>query len=376
MSSRLTWLARRVFWRRQLRAAMSSFTRPPSATAGARPRRNTAGPMSREPRRLLAAAAGRALRFVYISSVGVLGWPGVDGIDESFPVDVRPGEIDYHGTKAAAEQLVHAWRGGVETVVVRPTITYGPGDTDGMLTRLIRLIARGRFVRIGRGENRFHLAYIDDLVQGLILAGTHPSAPGEIFILAGHGPILVRELDCANRPSPWVRTAFPLPARVPGAADRPGSGGPLPGGRRAWAATASIQPTRDVRQARCSVRAPQLLLGQGGPVDWLHPARRLPGGPDLDPRLDETDAVTPRLALGRYARSGLLFEMSGVPEEPVAIEDYFRWYRPSTGEVVFDVGAKCGRLHPLPVPLCRAVRPGLRLRARSADLRTASQEYS
>jgi nucleoside-diphosphate-sugar epimerase len=145
-------------------------------------------------RRLLVAAAGRAPRFVYISSVGVLGWPGVDGIDESFPVDVRPGEIDYHGTKAAAEQLVRAGRAGVETVIVRPTITYGPGDADGMLTRLISLIARGRFVRIGRGENRLHLTYIDDLVQGLILAGTHPSASEETFILAGPGPILVREL--------------------------------------------------------------------------------------------------------------------------------------------------------------------------------------
>ena len=44
----------------------------------------------------------------------------------------------------------------------------------------------------------------------------------------------------------------------------------------------------------------------------------------------------------RYARSGLVFEMSGVPEEPDAIEAYFRWYRPSPGEVVFDVGANCG----------------------------------
>ncbi len=145
-------------------------------------------------RRLLAAAAGRALRFVYISSVGVLGWPGVDGIDESFPVNVRPDNVDYHGTKAAAEQLVNAIGGGLETVVVRPTVTYGPGDRDGMLTRLIGLIAHGRFVRIGRGENRLHLTYIDDLVQGLFLAGTHPSASGETFILAGPGPIQMREL--------------------------------------------------------------------------------------------------------------------------------------------------------------------------------------
>ncbi len=43
-----------------------------------------------------------------------------------------------------------------------------------------------------------------------------------------------------------------------------------------------------------------------------------------------------------YARSGLVFVISGVPEEPDAIEDYFRWYRPSLGEVVFDGGANCG----------------------------------
>jgi dihydroflavonol-4-reductase len=145
-------------------------------------------------RLLLAAATGRAARFVYVSSVGVHGWPRTDNIDESFPVDVRPGESDYHGTKAAAEQLVRAWPGDLETVVVRPTITYGPGDRDGMLTRLIGLLARGRFLHIGRGENHFHLTYIDDMVRGLILAGTHPSAPGETFILAGPRSIAVREM--------------------------------------------------------------------------------------------------------------------------------------------------------------------------------------
>jgi nucleoside-diphosphate-sugar epimerase len=145
-------------------------------------------------RRLLAAATGRAGRFVHISSVGVLGWPGTDGIDESFPVDVRPGEADYHGTKAAAERLVREWSEGLQTVIVRPTITYGPGDRDGMLTRLVGLIACGRFVRIGRGDNHFHLTYIDDLVRGLMLAGTHPAAPGQTFILAGPRSIAVRDM--------------------------------------------------------------------------------------------------------------------------------------------------------------------------------------
>jgi FkbM family methyltransferase len=44
----------------------------------------------------------------------------------------------------------------------------------------------------------------------------------------------------------------------------------------------------------------------------------------------------------RYAKSGLEFEMASFPEEEEAIEEYFRWYRPRSGDLVFDVGAHCG----------------------------------
>ena len=49
-------------------------------------------------RRLLDAAIGQARRFVYVSSVGVLGYPGVQGIDESFPTDAhcRQGRLPQH----------------------------------------------------------------------------------------------------------------------------------------------------------------------------------------------------------------------------------------------------------------------------------------
>ena len=183
-------------------------------------------------------------RFVYVSSVGVHGWPGVDGIDETFPVDVRPGERDYHGTKAAAEDLVRSWPEGLETVVVRPTITYGPGDRDGMVTRLVGMVARRRFLRIGTGTNHFHLTYIDDMVRGLVLAGTHPSAAGETFILAGPRSIAVREMvalieqllglpprpiflpETLARPAAWaIETAWRVATAVGLAL--PGSGPPV-----------------------------------------------------------------------------------------------------------------------------------------------------
>ncbi len=46
--------------------------------------------------------------------------------------------------------------------------------------------------------------------------------------------------------------------------------------------------------------------------------------------------------LQRYAGSGLEFEMASFPEEEEAIEEYFRWYRPKAGDLVFDMGAHCG----------------------------------
>jgi FkbM family methyltransferase len=52
------------------------------------------------------------------------------------------------------------------------------------------------------------------------------------------------------------------------------------------------------------------------------------------------DYSGPRLQ--KYRSSGLEFEINSFPEEDSAIEDYFRWYRPKEGDVVFDLGAYCG----------------------------------
>jgi dihydroflavonol-4-reductase len=74
-------------------------------------------------RRLIQAAAGRAGRFVYLSSVGVFGQPGILGIDETFPVNPLQGKVGYHSTKAEAGQLVLAHREQMGVNVVYPTIT-------------------------------------------------------------------------------------------------------------------------------------------------------------------------------------------------------------------------------------------------------------
>jgi methyltransferase, FkbM family len=52
------------------------------------------------------------------------------------------------------------------------------------------------------------------------------------------------------------------------------------------------------------------------------------------------DYSVPRLQ--KYVSTGLEFEINSIPEEDSAIEDYFHWYRPREGDVVFDIGAYCG----------------------------------
>jgi nucleoside-diphosphate-sugar epimerase len=74
--------------------------------------------------------------------------------------------------------------------IVRPGAVYGPGDRR--LLKLFRAVTRGRFVMIGTGNTRVHPVYIDDLIDGLLLAGSD-SGRGETFLLSGPDILPLRE---------------------------------------------------------------------------------------------------------------------------------------------------------------------------------------
>ncbi len=137
-----------------------------------------------------AARAGVA-RFVHTSTVGVHGDVKNPPADESSPVD--PGDV-YQRTKAEAEALALDFhrRRGVPVAVVRPGAIYGPGETR--LLKLFRAIARGRYAVVGSGRAFYHPVYIDDLVQGFLLATDRPEAIGESFIIAGPTYVSQKEL--------------------------------------------------------------------------------------------------------------------------------------------------------------------------------------
>ena len=55
-------------------------------------------------------------------------------------------------------------------------------------------IARRRFVMLGRGETLYHMTYVDDLIDGMLLCARHPSATGQVFIIAGEQAVTLNEL--------------------------------------------------------------------------------------------------------------------------------------------------------------------------------------
>jgi nucleoside-diphosphate-sugar epimerase len=142
--------------------------------------------------RLLQAAAREGVRrFVHTSTVGVHGDVRNPPADEKAPI--APSDV-YQATKAEAEAVALDYhrREGVPVAVVRPGAIYGPGETR--LLKLFRAIARGRYAVVGDGRAAYHPVYIDDLVQGFLLALDHPAAVGEAFIIAGAAPVSQDEL--------------------------------------------------------------------------------------------------------------------------------------------------------------------------------------
>jgi dihydroflavonol-4-reductase len=142
--------------------------------------------------RLLEAAARAGVRrFVHASTVGVHGDVRNPPADESSPI--APGDI-YQATKAEAEARALAFHRerGLPVAVVRPGAIYGPGERR--LLKLFRAVARGRYAVVGSGRAFYHPVYIDDLVDGYLLALERPEAVGEAFILGGPQYVTQQEL--------------------------------------------------------------------------------------------------------------------------------------------------------------------------------------
>ncbi len=130
-------------------------------------------------------------RFIHCSTIGVCGHIANPPANEN--TAYNPGDI-YQVTKMEGEKLaLNYFRSGqMNGLVVRPASIYGPGDLR--LLKLFRMINSGRFVIVGSGKPMFHTVYIDDLVDGFLLAMEADILNGDVFIIAGGEYVPLNEL--------------------------------------------------------------------------------------------------------------------------------------------------------------------------------------
>ena len=141
-------------------------------------------------RNLLEASVKAGVRrFVYGSTIGVYG-DALEGELNEFS-QVNPTNV-YGKSKLEAEFTALSFNGQTEVVVVRIAETYGPGDQR--LLKLFKGIKKGLFLIIGSGTNIHQLIYIDDLIAGLHAASQCPTAPGEIYVLAGEEKLTTADM--------------------------------------------------------------------------------------------------------------------------------------------------------------------------------------
>lgn len=163
------------------------------------------------------AAASGVRRFVFISSIKVNGERTVLG-RPFHSSDAAAPDDPYGASKLEAEQGLMKLAGdtGLEVVIIRPPLVYGPG-VRGNFGSLIKLMDKGLPLPFGAIHNKRSLVGVDNLVDLIIRCINHPAAGNQIF-LAGDGvdlstTELLRELaEAIGCPSRLI----PVPAALLG----------------------------------------------------------------------------------------------------------------------------------------------------------------
>jgi nucleoside-diphosphate-sugar epimerase len=145
-------------------------------------------------------------RLVFLSSIKVNGERTALGAPFLFS-DAPAPEDPYGVSKWEAEQALWAVSAqtGLEVVVVRPPLVYGPG-VKGNLLRLLRWVARAVPLPLGAVHNQRSLVGLSNLVDLLLRCAEQPAAAGQTFLASdGHDlstPQLIRLMaEGMNRPA-------------------------------------------------------------------------------------------------------------------------------------------------------------------------------
>ena len=146
------------------------------------------------------AAAARVQRFVFLSSIKVNGES--TGEHPFSPNDAPQPQDAYGISKREAEDVLRqiGTETGMEIVILRPPLVYGPG-VKGNFLRLLQAVAQGVPLPLASIKNRRSLVYVGNLVDAIITCMDSSAAAGKTFLVSDgedvSTPALIRKLAAA-----------------------------------------------------------------------------------------------------------------------------------------------------------------------------------
>ncbi|OQR91085.1 oxidoreductase [Achlya hypogyna] len=157
-----------------------------------------------------AALKRHAKRFVFVSSTASYGYR-TDVIDEDTPKEGGDAPINYHRTKAAAEEEVRAAIAqGLAAVIVNPAHILGPYDQSNWV-RIFKMIAQETLTGIPPGTGSFCYA---PFVADAMVAAAERGQVGHNYFLHGPDAPFSELVQIAAAQLGKVETRKPLPAFV------------------------------------------------------------------------------------------------------------------------------------------------------------------
>ena len=152
------------------------------------------------------AVAAGVRRFVFLSSIKVNGEETRPG--RPFFADDTPAPEDAYGvSKCEAEQALRriAEETGMEVVVIRPPLVYGPG-VKGNFRSMLDWLGRGVPLPLALLDNRRSFVGVDNLCDLILTCLTHPGAANQTFLVSDDQDLSTPELirmaaDALGRPA-------------------------------------------------------------------------------------------------------------------------------------------------------------------------------
>ncbi len=128
---------------------------------------------------------------VYLSSLSVISANRCIFLTEDLPYSAAN---NYGASKVEAEKLAISYREkGLQIAILRPAMVYGENDTHAF-SLLIDLVKKRLFPVIGKGENRFPLVYINNLIDVMELSLSNDAIYEGVYIVSDSEAVSTKQL--------------------------------------------------------------------------------------------------------------------------------------------------------------------------------------